>query len=223
MSGDGARQTQVLISNLIRSLAHRVRTPLSVISNELEALRTVAPEVELDASRQRAAQIADDLKLLSRFARPLYDRVAFDISELLREVGREMKIQIDEYPGSFLTTGDRCCFKLALLSIIELLLLVDTNGAAAFGFSVEEIGDSSGALIVRCSAIPGASCSPASNWHGFSEFFNEQLHLDTFLPACIDSLLIAQGVSVSIAVQSGMEIRLHLPSRDEPSKCSNCR
>lgn len=205
MTADSNQRTLAIVSNLIRVLTHKIRTPLSVISNELEAFKAALPGSELDLSRQRVMQISEILKSLSQFAVSPAPKQRTNAQEILEEICKlhAAQIAVGKRAAALETLGDRRLFSLALNSLLGLLVQLDTQ------VEVESSADAEiGCIVFRSPFRSVLDNSGHAPWTSLSSFFNDGMDLDSFLPPCIDSVLLAQGVSVSVTAQNGISISL---------------
>ncbi len=75
-----------LLDHLLRGLAHDIRTPLSVISNDLQYFATQLPKGECDRSLRRCKEISEHLSALSAIlVDPDMERTGFPLLALLHE------------------------------------------------------------------------------------------------------------------------------------------
>lgn len=208
MSAESAQRTHAIVSNLIRALTHKIRTPLSVISNELEALRAVLPAVELEASRQRVTQITELLKTLSQFAVSPAPKQNFDAQEIVRDLvaSNSGRIVLREYAPALPVMGDRRMFALAVNSLAQVLLQLATQESKEPVVMHSRLLEGCGVIGFRCEIRSVLCSSVQRTWASLSDFFNDEIDLDSFLPSCIDSILLAQNVTVCVTAQSAVDI-----------------
>ncbi|MBN8551159.1 MAG: hypothetical protein J0M12_17730 [Deltaproteobacteria bacterium] len=211
MSEDSAHRTHAIVSSLIRALTHRIRTPLSVISNELAALSPLLPTAELAPATERVSQITELLKSLSQFTVSPSPKQRIEAQEVVREISalHQEKLVVSEGKSELPLLGDRRMFSLALNSLVTLLLQLDSAPVPEpIAIRCSTSGDNKGALLFRSCSKTLLEGSQQQGWHSLSDFFNDGMDLDSFLPPCIDSILLAQGVTVLVVPRSGIEITL---------------
>jgi signal transduction histidine kinase len=210
MNEESRHRTHVIVSALIRALNHRIRTPLSVISNELEAVRAIAPAQETDAARQRVQQISDILKSAAQFAVSPAPQQRIDAVQILSEVATQNpECVMRPGPASVHTLGDKKMMALAIASIVELLSQFTKNSSPqAVHVEIHQPKDGFALMEFEAPFQSFLSGQDESEKATLTDFFNNALDLDSLLPPCIDSILLSQNVTLAVSAARNVRIVL---------------
>lgn len=199
-----------ILSGFIRALNHRLRTPLSVVSNDLEALRAQLPSEEYERMRRKISQISELLRSVQRFSGALTLDSSVDLAQLVRSVAEERAVgavlgNID--PAR--VQGSESLVRVALDGVLELLQSLP--GAALLSIKVLRDADAA-RLTISFEATAGTVMQSApSSYDGLTEYFNETLDLDALSPPCIDSILAAHRATVSVTSGDTLRVLISLP------------
>jgi hypothetical protein len=174
-----------LLIAFARALTHKIRTPLSVLSNDLFYFRSVLDAEEVEGSLVKAQSIADLLTSLSRFDRSS-EQEHFNISELLLEFG--------PLPPC-MRTGDREEFRLLIATIPEALR---EAGIVDIRPSIQDSGTTI-SLIYTCSLTASLKALPQlSQYCSLTELLFYGMGCDATLAPFIDALMLKYQAQISI-------------------------
>ncbi len=181
-------------SVFIRALNHALRTPLSVIFNDLNYLSSVSGAGSLPALN-RCREMST---LLTRLQPPgLFQAESMSLAVLLEEL--RLPAPAPEQPAMI-----RVCLS-ALRYCLELihLLLPQSEASALADWQARRL-----ALIFK------TGLSPAPGWEsaaGFTSYFCSVCSLDSCLPPLIDAVLDSHGASTVLTANPAITIRVELP------------
>ena len=186
------KQTSVIINALVRALSHKIRTPLSVITNELAVL-----ESQLNPGETALAQ-----------------KQCGDISDLLKEAGlnkgSEKEIDLEEvlkgfFPELTFNAGfntlyvDEDSLDQLFLSLSELLgkeTQVDVKSEEGF-YALSFTG-------------PSSDHEHQGEYHLLSEYYSEKCGRDTLAAPIADAILLSISRKLSIEVSDLISVEFTL-------------
>lgn len=200
-----AAQSFNRLVRFIRALNHRLRTPLSVISNDLYYLRTVAAGSEIERSMTRVQEMKSILNSVSLCGtRPLeFEEASFE--ELARGAA-DSSGTVVRMSSSALVRVDRERIVLALTLVLEMLRPL------SFG-SLDIAGAEDSAPTVN---IYGNAALPCAEGGG-SELDLERFLLDRFgpddmRPVIIAAIFSAHGVCARVELLGQPIVRIQFPA-----------
>lgn len=171
-----------LMTQLLRVLSHKMRTPLSVISNDLQYLASIHPDAEVERSLGKVKTISD---LLSAVQSGLHCEVVpqeVSLCELLTVAGIEYESEVLSLPR--VKAGPD--FLKILFQELREMTQCRVIGCAELGSYV----------ALECSGEIASEMSRDFDFSLFTQVFNEELQLDSALFPILDSLLIASNISL---------------------------
>jgi hypothetical protein len=92
MTEKGLSSTE-LIGAFLHSLGHTLRTPLSVISNELYYLASLTPKGECDRAIRRCTELSETLKRVSVLSRADSPHEEVDLAQVLAELDQTHSLE----------------------------------------------------------------------------------------------------------------------------------
>ncbi len=186
-----------LLSAFVRAIAHKVRTPLSVITNDLSYLQTLVPPNECDRSLERSREIANLLRRLCEVG---------DAEVVLKPLLLGAVLPPNLAGLSELTVlGDESKLRLAFEFMNEVLFALgrgamDVAGSVTQASSIIELRH---AMDVARPEIDGQS------FETFTSLVNLALERDSPFPPLLDALLLAHGCGMQLRI-SGVQLVLRL-------------
>lgn len=211
----GSSPTQAIVSALIRAIVHQIRTPLSVISNELEALRPRLSSAEIEREERKVQDISRFLRDLSQFSSSGTLEQELDLLPILLNLslrsGGNFRVRTET--NNTRLRGDPRLLSLALSSLVDVLRGLgssagnDASDLAIFECVVSRSGE---ALEIRIADGSGQDelDEGSREYQGLTAFCSGVLDTDSVLPPCIESILIAHNADVRIRIVSGIQVRM---------------
>ena len=200
----GDQHSFYILQAFVRALSHRIRTPLSVVSNDLHYLKTFAPPGECDSSADRCREIA---KILSETT--ILGSAPLTIESL--RLGDFF--QLPEVSVNYHLTPDA----------FQLMVLADTE---RWGVLFRELlvllrslSNEPGKVHVAATASAGrieldlelsAVLAPRQVHTSLSSFFCGELGRDSFVAPLLDALIWSHGASCFIGNSQKKYWNLHL-------------
>ena len=190
-----------LINAFTRALSHRIRTPLSVISNDLFCFQSRLGQEECSRSVARCRDIASVLT----------DACAAGQEPLLLEVLRLGEILKEVFDGrlnglagfaAVAVRGDRKRLKFALQAVRDL------GGEEGWEEQICRIEKSRGEWVIELSNALMVERQHQGLFHALSHYFNQELGSDSFLPIVADCILMAHAIKVRLNASETLQIEL---------------
>jgi hypothetical protein len=213
LSVDPNGRALMLVGALARGLSHRLRTPLSIISNDLSYLRTLVPSGECDRALTRCREIAEILREISEGARLEGARQAFTIGALLEELRPETQISLElGGGGARQIEGDRAGLRRAFKLLAELLARFGAAGRG--GVSIIAGGDEKTVRIRFVAEAPAGLKPglPSEGYASLTELWSGALESDAWAPAVVDGVVWAHGGTIRAGVAESFSIQVELPA-----------
>ena len=187
----------LLVAALVRALGHQIRTPLSVIQNDLSYLATIAPAEECRRGLDRCRRIADILKAAMLSGGTRFEQGECDLLALAREH------QYSSTLGEARCRGDREKLAYIVQSLPSIVASLAGTVAAA-ELSRED----------RCIALSARATNAAESPRNGDYVSLTELSLDGFKRDLIESVLVdaivwSHGGSVRTRV-ANTAIQCHL-------------
>jgi len=190
-AGGRARELQTL-SAFARALVHRLRTPLSVISNDLQYLRSLIPADEPFAAPERCRQVSDLLgDALALLERPPV-LTTLPLRRLVTGLG------LAEAPARSIR-GDEVLLPRAFRLTREMLGRIGGEEASPVEVTLSVAGES---VAVRFTARLPALLAPLRVGHlsSLTELCCHMLDLDSYEAPAIDAVIGACGGAMRVDV-----------------------
>lgn len=184
---DDARTIRTL-SALCRALTHKLRTPLSTISNELYYLQSLLPPDQCTRAHERVRVIADIVSFSDQFTRHPLVAEPCTLDELVHEA-------FGIAPASGATVvAPRALLNLALRALRESLEL-----ACEPKFEVSL--SNTPCLTLRAIPQPRVhSLLAGQTFTSLTSLLSDSLDIDSLYPPFIDAALWASGAEIEISV-----------------------
>lgn len=199
MSTDQDTTSLRLLNALIRALAHQVRTPLSVISNELTVYKTLLPGENVGRLLERCRGIS---ALLQKVSLP-HERsdVAADIVSIARAEGAEVRGAQSVFVGLSERQARWLC---------AALRAVFCPGSAPWVVHMN-VHESSVVLSFTADHPGFTTLSEMGSRAECTELFNYALDLDLLEPPLIDALLQSLGAQIRIEPRPEGTVTISIP------------
>lgn len=170
-----------ILTAFTKALSHKIRTPLSVISNELHYLGTKVSKEEIERANSQCKKISDILSAASLIEGDLsFER--FNTSELLKSSTSNFELK-----------GD----KEKLLKVFHLL-------AQTLGPIAEEKAFLEGKEIVISYKPSGSNYVDTTiSYDTLSALVLENLNIDSIAPPLFDTIILSHGWKISSKIASG--------------------
>ena len=194
------RYPLVLLAAFSRALAHKIRTPLSVISNELSCLAAESPEGATTAT-VRAREIAEILKSACRItsAKVAIERIT--LASVIEDRASELhSITLRADPALLKTAFDalRCVFR--------------RYGDGECSVAVVANSLSEGLVRLVFSGPWSADIAPHESFSSLSELVSERLSLDSLDAPLFDAVMLAHGIEMDISFEDArLSVGLMVP------------
>ena len=201
-------QTQplFLISSLMRGMAHRLLTPLSVISNDLNYLKTQLPPGECERSLARCREIAQALKTAAALGIGSDRRERLPAVEFIGRVLAAQGIRLEGGSGApaFLSADPE-------LLTTAFRLLAETMTALSAGAAPRaKVEPAAGQLLFNFE-IPSAGGGAPAEYASLTELFRRALDSDHYAPVFVDAILMALGGSLRAGLSDRLMVEVRLP------------
>lgn len=211
---EGTLNSQILRA-LTRALAHKLRSPLSVVSNDLQFLKSKLPDAEIERSQRKLKEISDILeKLESVTARPI-ERRAIAVRTLCQHCIPEALASLQN--GSAQIDVDLEVCHLAFDQLRQLCAGLKVNPIFTAALSEHE-------FCVQALLTPLSGNISALSGRIFNSLalaLNLELALDFLEPPLIDSLFWAQGCNMRIVCEEGLNLELKFKLKGANAKPSS--
>ena len=191
----------LLLSSLFHTLSHKIRTPLSVISNELACVDPALAEVS--RSRRRCLEIVDILDSVpaAALSSPSFEDVPFAELDIRTSTAQTILIR-----------ADRKLLPLAF-QLFEALCAELFRAKPAFATMIQIDPDSNNSSLLLRVAINHAPYRPASRrYRSLTDYLCNTLNLDVPTAPFIDAILWAHGVQIEIVASSSTTFSFTLPA-----------
>ena len=207
-----------LISRFIRGLTHRLRTSLSVISNDLSYFKTLLPAEECERSQLRCREVAAALKDISACSSQALKFEEISIDRLLSESARPQQITVTwECERDLSVRADSGMLAEALRWFFE-----GWQALGRAGFVVPqapsccvmrrpELQALSVSLRGECRLEPCRLGSGGREYHALAAFYDECPDLDQYTSALVDAIVWAHAGRVHARVGPQLELSVLLP------------
>ncbi len=200
---DQSQRAFVVFSSLIKALSHKLRTPLSVISNDLFYFQSILPEGQCARSSSKLIEISVLLNDLSQLGTAPLRFEKENLLSILEEVFPQIENR-SSTPCYALIDESKLKSVLGLFN--ELITVVAPRDTPR----VDLLRTDSNAEIL----ITFPFASPAASEHtvySLSECFSSVLELDSPLPPIIDALIWAHNGEVRAFIGKECVVAIELP------------
>jgi hypothetical protein len=205
------RNSLTLLTALMRSLGHRLRTPLSVISNELSCLSRIVPEGECSRAQRQCQEISTILKSTMSLAGKESPARNISGAELFSQLTcLEAELSPEQAVLKFCLDPEMI---QAAVVMLRERIIDGEEWQASFEFDRAE-----NLFSLWLENRSAAKDSPAlgRQFSLISEFLLFEYDRDSIEAPVCDALFLAQGIDVQITADaSGAAIKLGFPVAGE--------
>lgn len=190
-----ADRTFLLVASLAKALAHKIRTPLTVVTNELSYLSTQGQDCE--RAIQRSKDIASILKLACSLG-----STAPRSDERVDLVATTKRTFPEIVATQFFVRSDMMRLD-ATLKLLKAMRedLADEESSSTSAVQLATQG-SEGRLTVECKLHDPISVD--GEFSSLTALFSEKLHLDLVEPPLIDAGAALCGVKINATLKEGV-------------------
>jgi len=202
------RRALIAINALVNCLSHKIRTPLSVISNELNVVKLSLETDDCDRAIERCRDISAILKNLSNPFSSTAKEEEFQLKEILPDCPGQRLQSLQELT----LHGDKRQLTLALDYLYQLLKGLPGANRDNITCSLENMNESKKAWPEIVFSTPphplflDAECEERTD--SLTEFFSYKLDIGSTAAPVADAILWAHGCD--IVVVSKEELKVHL-------------
>lgn len=194
------RYPLVLLAAFSRALAHKIRTPLAVISNELSCLAAESPE-SIATATARTREIAEILKSACRIT-----------SAKLAPEQIAMGAFIDGLPAELHSTtlqGDPALLRAAIDALRCVFARYGDGGCSVAVGAKSQLNS----LVHLVFSGPwSADIAPHESFSSLSELVSERLSLDSLDAPLFDAVMLAHGIDMEISFEDArLAVELTVP------------
>lgn len=188
---------------LVKALSHRVRTPLSVISNDLNYYKTVYAQEDFLRGIARCREITDTLKLINCLGGGELVMEELSLEECFdkafsRLKGRELSWRLHVDPGEILR-ADRQRFSEALALLLGIIANQDSLSVS--GKIIIELGH--GRLNIGFAFDKALIDQQIGPINSLTAFFSQYLGCDLVEAPLIDAVFLAHGWATEVEMSNG--------------------
>ncbi len=190
----------LLLSSLFHALSHKIRTPLSVISNELACIDPALGEVS--RSQRRCLEIVDILDSIPAIAlsSPSFEEIHFADLDIRTSTTQ-----------SILIKADRKLLPLAF-QLFEALCAELFRAKPSFATMIQVNPDSNCSNLLLRVAMNHAPYRPEQRrYQSVTDYLCHTLNLDVPTAPFIDAILWAHGAQIEIVASSSTTFSFTLP------------
>lgn len=206
----GDRRALEAIQTLMRGLAHRVRTPLSVVSNELTYLAKVYQTEECRRAMDRCQGISQILKSASLSLDPSVQVEEIPLPDFLRSCLPGSSISAQVAPAGLCLQVNTVEVKEAFLRIKDVLTEAASDLPADWRVVLEQ--ENHRLLLqleLHTQAVPRATGD--MTFSSFASFFCTACGLDLLSAPLVDALLWANQGEVEITYDGNCRVQIDFP------------
>jgi signal transduction histidine kinase len=194
----------LLITSLIRALAHKIRTPLSVVVNDLEYLKAVSACDDYERILRRARDIADVLRQCTEACSTSPKLRTLRVLDFLHILTLEKHpFTLDNNPE--ITTDPAAASNT--LRMIQQLIAELRNGTPP----TPDIAHAGNMLHWTVSSPLPIKPGNRDSFESITAFVCEAADLDHTLPALIDAMLWNLGASIHITQREQCTLCVRFP------------
>jgi len=200
------RRALIALHALIGCMSHKIRTPLSVISNELNVVKLSGDTTDCDRAIERCKEIAAILKNLSAAISLSEEEEDFPVQELLPAWSGEL-----ESSSKIIIRGHRGQLTLAFNYLRQLLLLIPGASDETVTCSSVKM-DTQGNILMQLSAPAHPlffDSKTEEKATSLTEFFTHKLDIDSTAAPLADAMLWAHGCDIVITSGKELEVALN--------------
>ena len=192
-----------MLSALIKTLTHKLRSPLSVICNDLNFLKDKLADAEIERPLRRAQEISDILKTLDKMRIAPTKPSMVSLDDFCREclpgyvqAPSDLKAQIRLDCGLCKLAFEQLKALLEYLKLKTSCVLVVQGSKLSVNFKSSE-------------ALPGALLAlKGRHYSSLSQALILDLGLDLLQPPIIDSLFWAQACNMRLSCEEGLNLEI---------------
>ncbi len=198
-----------LLANFVQSLAHRIRTPLSVISNDLTYLRSKFPEAAELNTLEKCKEIAELLGCYSQSLSKTNDSGPFTLNDL-KALLPDWKIEF-EADKLAVVPSLQAHFLVSALKLMRSIPR-DLNrhaeeSQASLSVQSGTAGNYRLTVQIESPVFDGLVTSKTAGM-SFTALFIDSLHADSPLIPLIDALLQAAHTTAQLHLGPGLRVEM---------------
>lgn len=198
------------LAYLMRALSHRLRTPLSVISNDLAYLSSKYPEVLELKAEQKCREISDTLHSLSAALSSATSTEAISIGALSMQL-RDWQVQCPESLRTYNCPTPLAAALTLLPQIARELQRRDPQPRSTLLISSDQQSVVFKATVDSEAFEPFGSSQPLE-CRSFTELFFDKLQTDCPSAALLDSFFAALKITPQIILSRSLHLTVNLPN-----------
>lgn len=197
-----------IVNSLIRALGHKIRTPLSIVQNELSYLSTILPKGEADRAQTACRGIVGILAGLSQGIEGEQSKIAILLNEFLKLNEQDFKVNCSPEAAEKIIFINSKSFIWALLALQDS---IGCFGSASDAAGVPNCDCHNSSIKFSWKAKPQTAAKTSNNqsWESFSEYFCLTLHHDFVELPVADAIFLSHDCSSEV-VQTENSIILNL-------------
>lgn len=184
----------IILATLARSLAHKLRTPLSVVTNDLSTFKMLLENSaeDVDRSMRRCNEISDILRSLTNIGKAELNFQKIN----LKEFSDQNKLGIKNISLTDFISLDSTRFNFA----IQQLDTIFPDAEKVFQVNNDQLELNYTYLLKHA--------PKSSNYLCLSEFFQAGLGSDIIMPSLIDAILIAHQATYKFEILQQKQLLL---------------
>lgn len=207
----------LLLSALGRALSHQIRTPLSVVSNELQYIKSTFPDSGCNRGLDRCREISDILSTLSVLNSHESGKIPVSIAKLIEELSHahhiECKSEVLESTYNLICNCDQLVAVVSMLS--TLLLDVGDQHAEQRNSGAHlsvEVADNR--LLLHMKIPDYWNSRNLGSGLSITEIFSVRLGSDSLMPPLIDAVLWEHGAELTLETGESGWLAIYIPLSD---------
>jgi hypothetical protein len=204
----------LLLTAFGRALVHKLRTPLSVISNELAYMRASSDFSDHVTIEKKCAQIEAELAAISAACSLGGAFEKIEIENIVQEFFGALKQQGGGSSMVFCQPNSlKYCLKTLVFELLPRLNAADKELSFSCSNEPEFLSIRAQFDLKQAAYLDSAQPQHATT---FSFFFSSILGLDLISAPIVDAILIMHGISLSLYRQDKkLGFELHIPTCDK--------
>ncbi len=192
-----------LLSSLVRALSHQIRTPLSVISNDLSYFKNLLPEGECQRSLERCKEISNILGAALVDGGRASAAESVSVRIFLTEIFEGHTIIGLEALSDNSMVVDKPKLQFAFRALLQNLIEI-----AAAPIQISCRPGPKLTITFEQEYVPHVVTLKGQSFMWMHQFWNVALGSDNVAAPLIDAIFVAQGFSASLTVDEKIELRV---------------
>jgi hypothetical protein len=185
-----------LLSAFCHALAHQLRTPLSVISNDLAYFKSILPAGETERSAKRLNEVTGLLKKLNQNFKGALSMQPVEAAVIFKEF---------EWQEDKFIAADAEKLRWAWEGLKESFLALCADSAGAV-----EAAHQDGKLLLKLRTAAATQSAAQNGSITLSEFFNRCYGQDNVEAVLWDAIFGAHGAQITLAAESKITLSIVL-------------